>query len=114
MIADLRSVVVAAAVLGFVGSPLASQDRGSIRGVITNIRAKRPIEGARISLAGTPYVVTTDHTGGFSFTQETTKAQIGPIQLNVKEKKEVGIPEWLSIGAVVIGGVLLVMGFRKA
>ena len=27
-------------------------------------------------------------TGGFSFMQETTKAQIGPIQLNVKEKKE--------------------------
>jgi uncharacterized membrane protein YphA (DoxX/SURF4 family) len=53
-------------------------------------------------------------TGGFSFMQETTKAQIGPIQLNVKEKKEVGIPEWLSIGAVVIGGVLLVMGFRKS
>ena len=52
-------------------------------------------------------------TGGFSFMQETTKAQIGPIQLNVKEKKEVGIPEWLSIGAVVLGGVLLVMGFRK-
>ena len=69
MIADLRSVVVVAAVLGFVGSPVASQERsGSIRGVITNIRAKRPIEGARISLAGTPYVVTTDHTGGFSFT----------------------------------------------
>ena len=53
-------------------------------------------------------------TGGFSFTQETTKAQIGPIQINVQEKKAVGIPEWLSIGAVVIGGVLLVMGFRKA
>jgi hypothetical protein len=53
-------------------------------------------------------------TGGFSFMQETTKAQIGPIQLNVKEKKEVGIPEWLSIGAVVLGGVLLVMGSRKA
>jgi len=53
-------------------------------------------------------------TGGFSFMQETTKAQIGPIQLNVKEKKEVGIPEWLSIGAVVLGGALLVMGFRKA
>jgi uncharacterized membrane protein YphA (DoxX/SURF4 family) len=53
-------------------------------------------------------------TGGFSFMQESTKAQIGPIQLNVKEKKEVGIPEWLSIGAVVLGGVLLVMGFRKA
>ncbi len=52
-------------------------------------------------------------TGGFSFTQETTKAQIGPIQLKVDEKKSFGIPEWMSIGAVVLGGVLLVMGSRK-
>jgi hypothetical protein len=52
-------------------------------------------------------------TGGFSFTKETTKAQIGPLQINVQEKQSVGIPEWLSIGAVVIGGLLLVMGFRK-
>jgi hypothetical protein len=53
-------------------------------------------------------------TGGFSFTQETTKAQIGPLQINVQEKKSIGIPEWLSIGAVVLGGVLLVMGLRKS
>ena len=53
-------------------------------------------------------------TGGFSFTQETTKAQIGPIAINVTEKKAIGIPEWLSIGAVALGGVLLVMGFRRA
>ena len=53
-------------------------------------------------------------TGGFSFTQETTKAQIGPLQLKVDEKKTVGIPEWLSIGAVVAGGLLLAAGFRKA
>ena len=53
-------------------------------------------------------------TGGFSFTQETTKAQIGPLQINVQEKKSIGIPEWLSIAAVVLGGALLVMGSRKA
>lgn len=52
-------------------------------------------------------------TGGFSFTQETTKAQIGPLQLKVDEKKSVGIPEWLSIGAVVLGGLLLVLGSRR-
>lgn len=53
-------------------------------------------------------------TGGFSFMQETTKAQIGPIQINVQEKKNVGVPEWLSIGAVVAGAALLALGFRKA
>ena len=53
-------------------------------------------------------------TGGFSFNQETTKAQIGPIAINVTEKKSVGVPEWLSIGAVVAGAALLALGFRKA
>ena len=53
-------------------------------------------------------------TGGFSFMQETTKAQIGPIQINVQEKKDVGVPEWLSIGAVVAGAALLALGLRKA
>ncbi len=53
-------------------------------------------------------------TGGFSFTQQTTKAQIGPIQINVQEQKDVGVPQWLSIGAVVAGAALLAMGFRKA
>ena len=53
-------------------------------------------------------------TGGFSFMQETTKAQIGPIQINVQEKKDVGVPEWLSIGAVVAGAALLALGLRRA
>jgi hypothetical protein len=53
-------------------------------------------------------------TGGFSFTKETTQAQLGPLQLTVQEKKAIDVPEWLSLGAVVIGGVLLVMGFRRA
>jgi len=51
-------------------------------------------------------------TGGFSFTKETTKAQIGPLKLQVKEQESVDIPQWLSLGAIVLGGVLLVMGFR--
>jgi len=52
-------------------------------------------------------------TGGFSFTKETTKAQIGPLQLQVQEKESVNVPQWLSLGAVVLGGVLLVVGFKR-
>ena len=52
-------------------------------------------------------------TGGFSFTKETTKAEIGPLQLKLEEKRNVNVPQWLSLGAIVIGGVVLVMGFRK-
>ncbi len=47
--------------------------------------------------------------GGFSFTKETHKAEIGPIHLSVKEKENVNIPVWLGIGAIVAGVVLLVI-----
>jgi hypothetical protein len=52
-------------------------------------------------------------TGGFSFTRDRTAAKVGPIELTVKDKQSVNIPQWLSIGAVVLGGVLLVAGFKK-
>lgn len=47
--------------------------------------------------------------GGFSFTKETHKAEIGPLKLSVQEKENVNIPVWLGIGAIVAGVVLLVI-----
>ena len=52
-------------------------------------------------------------TGGFSFTKDTTQAKLGPLELTVKEKESVNIPQWMSLGAMVLGGVVLVLGFRK-
>lgn len=52
-------------------------------------------------------------TGGFSFTKDTTQAKLGPLELTVKEKESVDIPEWLSLGAMVLGGAALVLGFRR-
>ncbi|AOG24492.1 MAG: hypothetical protein QE495_02380 [Acidovorax sp.] len=52
-------------------------------------------------------------TGGFSFTKDTTQAKLGPLELTVKEKESVNIPEWLSLGAMVLGGAALVLGFRR-
>jgi TRAP-type C4-dicarboxylate transport system permease small subunit len=52
-------------------------------------------------------------TGGFSFTKNTTQAQLGPIKLQVQEKEAVNIPQWLSLGAIVLGGVLLVLSFKR-
>lgn len=49
----------------------------------------------------------------FSFTKETHEVKIGPVELAVKEKQSVNIPIWASVGAIVIGGVLLVVGSRK-
>jgi hypothetical protein len=51
--------------------------------------------------------------GGFSYTKETHDLKIGPIELSVKEKQEVNIPVWAGIGAIVVGGLLLVFGGRK-
>jgi len=51
--------------------------------------------------------------GGFSYTKETHKAEIGPLKLSVKEKEQVNVPQWAGIGAIVAGVVLLVVGKGK-
>jgi len=52
--------------------------------------------------------------GGFSYDKETTGAKIGPIELKVTEKKTINVPMWAGIGAIVAGGLLLVVGGRKS
>lgn len=51
--------------------------------------------------------------GGFSYTKETHTGKIGPIELSVKEKQTVNIPLWMGIGAIVVGGGLLVFGGKR-
>ena len=51
--------------------------------------------------------------GGFSYTKETHEAKLGPIELSVKDKERVNIPVWAGIGAIIIGGALLVFGGTK-
>jgi drug/metabolite transporter (DMT)-like permease len=51
--------------------------------------------------------------GGFSYNKQTTGAKLGPIELKVTEKETVNVPVWVGIGAIVVGGVLLVLGGRK-
>ena len=51
--------------------------------------------------------------GGFSYTKDTTAVKLGPIELSVKEKQQVNVPMWAGIGAIVVGGLLLVLGNRK-
>jgi TRAP-type C4-dicarboxylate transport system permease small subunit len=52
--------------------------------------------------------------GGFSYTKDTHQAKIGPIELSVKETETVNVPVWAGVGAVVVGGLLLVFGNRKS
>jgi hypothetical protein len=51
--------------------------------------------------------------GSFSFTRQTHEAKVGPLELSVKEKQTVNIPVWAGVGAIVIGGVLMLAGNRR-
>jgi hypothetical protein len=48
--------------------------------------------------------------GGFSYTKDTTAVKLGPLELSVQEKKTVNVPVWAGVGAIAVGGALLVMG----
>lgn len=51
--------------------------------------------------------------GGFSYTKDTTAVKLGPLELSVKQKETVNVPMWAGIGAIVVGGLLLVLGSKK-
>jgi multidrug transporter EmrE-like cation transporter len=48
--------------------------------------------------------------GGFSYTKETHQAKLGPIELSVKQKETVNVPQWAGLGSIALGVVLLVAG----
>ena len=51
--------------------------------------------------------------GGFSYTKETHKAEIGPLKLSVKEKESINVPQWAGIAAIVAGVAMLAIGGKK-
>ncbi|MGA7983725.1 MAG: hypothetical protein WCA01_00930 [Burkholderiales bacterium] len=51
--------------------------------------------------------------GGFTYTKETHQAKVGPIELSIKDRETVNVPVWAGVGAIVIGGLLLLVGGRK-
>ena len=51
--------------------------------------------------------------GSFSYTKDTSAVKLGPVELTVKEKETVNVPVWAGVGAIVVGGLLLVMGGKK-
>jgi hypothetical protein len=52
--------------------------------------------------------------GSFSYTKETHEAKLGPIEVSVKDRQTVNVPVWAGVGAIVIGGVLLLVGSKKS
>lgn len=51
--------------------------------------------------------------GGFSVTEEETKAEIGPLKVKVQEEKRFPIPPWVSIVGIAAGLVLVVVDVRN-
>ncbi|HME69850.1 MAG TPA: hypothetical protein VKM54_08280 [Myxococcota bacterium] len=47
--------------------------------------------------------------GGFSYTKETHGAKIGSLELSVTDKETVNVPIWAGVGAIVVGGLLLLV-----
>jgi hypothetical protein len=50
--------------------------------------------------------------GGFSYEREKADAKIGPVEVQVTERERVNVPLWAGIGAIVVGGALLVRRSR--
>ena len=51
--------------------------------------------------------------GGFSYTKETQQAKLGSIELSVTNKETINVPVWVGVGAILIGGALLIFGGTK-
>jgi uncharacterized membrane protein YidH (DUF202 family) len=52
--------------------------------------------------------------GSFSYTKETQEVKLGPLELSMKEKQTVNVPVWAGVGAIVVGGALLLLASRKS
>ena len=51
--------------------------------------------------------------GSFTYTKETHDAKIGPLEVSVKDKETVNIPVWAGVGAIGVGGALLLFGSKR-
>ena len=45
--------------------------------------------------------------GGFSYTDDTQAAKIGPVELTVSETKTVNLPVWAGIASIVAGASIV-------
>ncbi|NPU93318.1 MAG: hypothetical protein HPY82_15520 [Gammaproteobacteria bacterium] len=45
--------------------------------------------------------------GGFDYTKETHKAEIGSLTMSVDETERFNVPVWGGIGLILAGGLLL-------
>jgi hypothetical protein len=48
--------------------------------------------------------------GGFSYTQASHRADLGPIHFSLDTERHVNVPVWAGVAAIVLGGLLLLGG----
>lgn len=51
--------------------------------------------------------------GGFTYTKDTHDADIGPVHMSFAEKEHVDIPIWAGLGALILGGALLMYTSKR-
>lgn len=51
--------------------------------------------------------------GGFSYTKDTHKADIGPLHLSVSEKEHVNVPMWAGMGILLAGVLMLAVPVKR-
>lgn len=51
--------------------------------------------------------------GSFSYTQTTTVAKLGPLELSAPERHTINVPVWAGVGGIAVGALLLALGGRK-
>lgn len=50
--------------------------------------------------------------GSFTYPTETHQADIGGLSLSLQETDSVAVPVWVGIGAILVGGALLLFGTK--
>ncbi|MBI5741399.1 MAG: hypothetical protein HZA16_11880 [Nitrospirae bacterium] len=71
--------------------------------------SKRRIMAILLVVAGTAGLVY----GQFTYTKETHKTQLGPLEIKVKEKETVDVPAWAGAGAIAVGVILLLTDKKR-
>jgi len=51
--------------------------------------------------------------GGFSYTRETHRAELGSFVVSLHDTHTIGVPVWAGVAAILVGVVLVISGARK-
>jgi drug/metabolite transporter (DMT)-like permease len=51
--------------------------------------------------------------GGFTYTEDTHEASVGPLKLSVDDKRHVNVPVWAGVGLLLVGGVMFAGGLKS-